>query len=73
MLKFETVKIKMEAKRILSDLKKNHKKREMLESILDKHARSLEKELRDNGFGDIADISLQLKDMYLDDLKAKYL
>ena len=73
MLKAETIKFKLRAKSILNDLKKNPKKRKRLEDILERKAKELEKELRNSGFGDIADISTELIDTYLDDLKEKYL
>jgi hypothetical protein len=73
MLKADTIKFKLKARTILAGLKKNPKKQKRLEDILARKAKELDKELRENGFEDIADISEELIDTYLDDLKDKYL
>lgn len=54
MMNFEKIKYAKRGNAILNDLKKNPEKMEKLENIL-----------RDNGFNDIADLAVELRDKYL--------
>ncbi len=75
MLKAEKIKLKFKMDAIRKGLKKNPKKVKALEDIFKRKTKELDKDLRDNGLEDVADLVNELMDRYVDleKLKKEYL
>ena len=71
MLKAEKIKLKIKMDAIRRALKKDPNKVKALEDIFKRKTKELDKDLRDNGLEDVADIVNELMDEYVDLEKLK--
>ena len=71
MLKAEKIKLRIKMDAIRRALKKDPNKVKALEDIFKRKTKELDKDLRDNGLEDVADIVNELMDEYVDLEKLK--